>query len=151
MKGGRCLHHAVRGPSAVDVETATARPTGPVSCTIEARGIQVIQDKPTSLGGTDDGMMASELLLASLLACQLSTFHKVAAKRGRNVRALRLHGELHFNEASDIHQVRLEWTLSADDDAKTLLRLTDRVCTISRALNVPVDWTYSVEASTSSK
>lgn len=129
---------------AVDVESATATPRSPVSCVVEARGIQVIQDKPPSLGGTDDGMMASELLLAGLLACQLSTFHKVAAKRGRNVRALRLHGELHFDEASDIREVKLAWTLSADDDAQTLLRLTDRVCTVSRALKVPVSWTYEV-------
>lgn len=128
----------------MDVETATATPRSPVSCTIEARGIQIIQDKPPASGGTDDGMMASELLLASLLACQLSTFHKVAAKRGRNVRALSVRGDLHFDEASDIKAIELAWTLSADDDAQTLLRLTDRVCTVSRALKVPVTWTYQV-------
>lgn len=128
----------------MDVESATATPRSPVSCTVEARGIQVIQDKPPALGGTDDGMMASELLLSSLLACQLSTFHKVAAKRGRNVRPLGLHGEMHFDEAGDIREVKLRWTLSADDDAQTVLRLTDRVCTISRALKFPVSWTYEV-------
>ncbi len=130
----------------MDIETATAEPRSPVSCTIEARGIHLIQDKPSALGGRDDGLMASELLLAGLLACQLSTFYKVAKKRGKEVKAIRLRGDLHFDDASDIQEVRLHWTLSADDGTDTLLKLTDRVCTISRALKVPVSWSYEIEA-----
>ncbi len=130
----------------MDIETATAEPISPISCTIEARGLRVTQDKPTELGGHDEGMMASELLLSSLLACQLSTFYKVAKKRGKEVRAIRIKGDLEFDDASDISAIRLHWTLNADDGTDTLLKLTDRVCTISRALKVPVSWTYEISA-----
>lgn len=125
----------------MDPEDATATPRSPVACTVTARGHTLIQDKPPASGGDDEGMMASELLLASLLACQLSTFHKVAAKRRTDLRAESLHGELHFDDKGDIDRIELAWTLAgeADDNQKeTVLRLTDKACTISRALDVPV-------------
>ncbi len=125
----------------MDSEDAIATPRSPVGCTITARDHTVIQDKPSASGGQDEGMMASELLLASLLACQLSTFHKVAAKRRADLAAESLHGVLHFDDHGDIARVDLEWTLSGTADDKqrdTVLRLTDKACTISRVLDVPV-------------
>lgn len=129
----------------VDTESAVAVPRSPVSCLVTARDLEVIQDKPVASGGANEGMMASEHLLASLLACQLSTFHKVAAKRGADARALSIQGDLHFDDAGDIGGIDLAWTFEGEANDKsldTLVRLTDKVCTISRVLSCPVMATW---------
>lgn len=129
--------------ASMNVETARAQPRSPVSATITARGHTMVQDKPADLGGEDKGPMASEHLLAAVLACQLSTFGKVAAKRRLDhVRAVGLDGELRFDEAGDIREVALTWHLegAGEEPVESLLRLTDRACTISKALRVPVVW-----------
>lgn len=130
-----------------DVESGHAEPTSAVGCRIKLRGHTVIQDKPPALHGNDEGPMASELLLAAMLACQLSTFQKVAAKRRSGLRPRAIEGDLHLDDAGDITNITLAWTLVGPDEAHahadTLLRLTERTCTISRALKVPVEWTHS--------
>lgn len=129
----------------MDVETATAVPRSPVSCTITARDHLIVQDKPAESGGGDNGMMASELLMASLLACQHSTFVKVAAKRKADVTIRSIRSTMHFNDADDIERIDIHFTLDGGDDKTrdTLIRLTDKVCTISRALSCPVEATHS--------
>lgn len=127
----------------MDVETATAVPRSPVSCTVTARDHVIIQDKPQEAGGQDLGAMASEHLLVAVLSCQLSTFHKVAAKRKSAVKAQAIRGDLHF-DGGDIAKVVLHWTFEGGDEKEreTLMRLTDKVCTISRALSCPVEAGY---------
>jgi uncharacterized OsmC-like protein len=129
----------------MDIETATAVPRSPVSCTVTARDHLIVQDKPPGSGGEDAGMMASELLMASLLSCQLSTFAKIAAKRKVAVSVRSIRSTMHFDEAGDIAKIDLHWTFDgADDTARdTLVRLTDKVCTISRVLSCPVAVTHS--------
>lgn len=107
------------------------------------RGHTVVQDKPATSGGKDEGPMASELLLAGLLACQHSTFVKIAAKRRLEASITRLEGELHFNDAGDIDRVDVHFVLQApatvpDASLETAIRLTDGACTISKVLKVPV-------------
>lgn len=130
----------------MDIETAVAVPRSPVSCTVTARHLSVVQDKPESSGGTDEGMMASEHLLVALLSCQLSTFHKVAAKRGADVAAASIQGDMHFDGAGDIGKIEMSWVFEGDADDKaldTIVRLTDKVCTISRVLTCPVTATWT--------
>ncbi len=127
----------------MDVETATATARTPVSCTIQIRDHTMVQDKPAAYGGDDEGPMASEILLASLLSCQLSTFAKIKAKRGADVEAVSVRGDCHFDDAGDIGKLVVHWTLQGDDKAcATLVRLTDKVCTISRALQVPIEASF---------
>lgn len=131
----------------MDTETADAKPTSPVAVTITARGHRIVQDKPVASGGDDTGMMASELLLAGLLACQHSTFVKVAAKRKVPAAVVALHGEMDFKDG-DIAALRVRLTLAADaavadKDIETCLRLMDKTCTISRVLKVPVEATFA--------
>lgn len=132
----------------MDSESATAVPRSPVSCTITAREHTLIQDKPAQAGGQDLGMMASELLMASLLSCQLSTFAKVAAKRKSSVKARAIRADMHFDGAGDIDRMELAWTFDGGDEAEhaTLTKLTDKVCTISRALSCPIQVRYTSEA-----
>lgn len=128
----------------MEPETATAVPRSPVSCTVRMRGHEIVQDKPEAYGGTDQGPMASEILMASLLACQLSSFVKIRDKRGVQARVEELRAECHFDEKGDISRIELHWVFDAHEGGlDTLVRLTDRVCTISRALKVPVTSTYS--------
>ncbi len=112
-----------------------------MSCEVTMRGHTMIQDKPESSGGSDAGPMASEHLMTALLSCQLSTFHKVAAKRKADARAASIQADMHFNDAGDIDRIDLSWVFegSADDASlDTIVRLTDKVCTISRVLSCPV-------------
>lgn len=129
------------------VEAGTATPRSPVAVNVRMRGHTVVQDKPATSGGKDEGPMASELLLAGLLACQHSTFVKVAAKRRLEASILRLEGELHFNDAGDIDRVDVRFVLHApatvaDASLETAIRLTDVACTISKVLKVPVHGTF---------
>jgi uncharacterized OsmC-like protein len=131
----------------VDVESGRAVPRSPVSARIMLRGHTIIQDKPPASGGKDEGPMASELLLAGLLACQHSTFHKVAAKRRVEATIGSIDGDMEFKDG-DIALIRVRFSLQAgaavtDTAIETLLRLTEKTCTISRALRVPVESTYT--------
>lgn len=126
---------------------AEAVPRSPVAVTVTARGHQVVQDKPHTSGGTDQGMMASELVLAGLIACQHSTFVKIAAKRKVAVTVRRLRGEMDFVDG-DIAALRVHFELDlpaevTDDAVLTLLRLSDKTCTISRVLKVPVHSSFN--------
>ncbi len=129
-------------PGVVTIETATAEPRTAVSCTIRMRDHTIIQDKPPELHGDDTGPMASEILMASLLACQLSTFAKVAKKRKVEAHVTSLTATLHYDEKDDFERIELDWDVGGDVDAaglETLLRLTDKVCTVSRALKFPIE------------
>lgn len=125
------------------VETVVARPRSPVSVTLELRQHRLVQDKPQASGGQDAGPMASELLLAGLLACQHSTIVKVAAKRRVQATVRSIQGDMHFDAAGDIARIDLAFDLETPPGTRAeaieaLLRLTEAACTISKALKVPV-------------
>jgi uncharacterized OsmC-like protein len=131
----------------MDVEAGTAVPRSPVSVAVVLRGHTLVQDKPQASGGKDEGPMASELLLAGLLACQHSTFVKVAAKRRVEATVRDIKGEMAFADG-EISAIRVKFHLAApaattDQALETVLKLTDRTCTISRVLKVPIETTYS--------
>ena len=146
--------HPLRNPilrqpvlAAMDVETGTATPRSPVSVKLQFRGHTLVQDKPATSGGKDEGLMASELLLAGLLACQHSTFYKIAAKRRTEAAIQRIDGDMHF-ENGDISVIKVRFTIAAgaevgDSSIDTLLKLTDKSCTISKAIRVPIEATYT--------
>ncbi len=126
---------------------ADAVPRSPVAVTVTVRGHKLVQDKLPASGGKDEGPMASEYLLAGLLACQHSTFVKVAAKRRLAASIVGLHGEMDFADG-DISALRVAFRLKAGAEAtdaaiETALRLTDKTCTISKVLKVPVHATFT--------
>lgn len=127
----------------MDPETARAVPLTKVSAKITARDLEIVQDKPADYGGDNQGMMASELLMAALLSCQLSTYAKIAEKRGSDAELHAIEAETQFDDKGDIERIDLLWYFGDDVDAKvsdTLMKLTDKVCTISRALSCPVHY-----------
>lgn len=124
----------------MDVETGTAVPRSPVSVEVHTRTHRFVQDKPASAGGNDEGPMASELLLGALLGCQHSTFVKVAAKRRLDSRIERLEGRMHFADG-DLSRIEVDFHVRGTAPAsavETAVRLTEKTCTVSRALKVPV-------------
>ena len=128
----------------MDVEDAIAVPRSPVSVAVTMRGHTLVQDKPAVSGGGDEGPMASELLLAALLACQHSTFVKVAAKRRLDAAIRQIRGELEF-EGGDIARGRVRFFLEStapDEAIATAIRLTDKACTISKAVRFPLESGY---------
>ena len=132
----------------MDVETVVAEPLSPVSVRVSARDLQVIQDKPNNHGGDNQGMMASELLLAGLVGCQHSTFVKVAAKRRLDAQVVAVRGEMEF-EDGDISALRIHFELVSTSPAEaiaTAIRLTDKTCTISRVLKIAVQSDYTLVA-----
>lgn len=127
-------------------ESATAVPRSPVSVAVTLRGHTLVQDKLPESGGKDEGPMASELLLAALLSCQHSTSVKVAAKRRTAWNVAALDGAMHFDAAGDISGIEVRFRVAsdgADTAVATILRLTEKTCTISRALKVPVTVTFA--------
>ena len=119
----------------VEVETVT-----PKSTRATARHHKFVIDKPATSGGNDKGPMASEYFLASLASCHITTAHKVAEKRHQNIDRIHIRGALHLN-GDLIEKIELDIQVHAKmsrEEVDTVFRLTERICTISRATSVPI-------------
>jgi uncharacterized OsmC-like protein len=123
-----------------DDEVVTVETVSPATTRAAAREHGFTIDKPEASGGTDQAPMASEYLLGALGSCQITTAHKVAAKRGRRIDALRVVATGSF-ENGLFSKIHLDIHVTGDgepSDWETVFRLVERVCTVSRALSVPV-------------
>jgi uncharacterized OsmC-like protein len=119
----------------VVVESVSASTT---RATARTHGFTI--DKPESSGGGDAAPMASEYLLGALGSCQITTAHKVAAKRGLAIETLKVTATGSFDNGL-FAKIHLDVEVSAAGEARdweTVFRLVERVCTVSRALSVPV-------------
>ena len=106
-----------------------------------ARHHEFVVDKLPANGGGDEAPMASEYLLAALASCQITTAHKIAAKRRHPIDAIAISATL-WLDGDLITNIVLDIEVSGgpgDDELETILRLTERSCTVSRALSVPVE------------
>lgn len=122
-------------------ETIAVRTRTPASTRAQARHHEFIIDKLPGNGGTDEGPMASEYLLAALGSCQITTAHKIAAKRRQPIASIVITATAEF-DADVIATITLDIEVHdgpSDEDLATIFRLTERSCTISRALSVPVE------------
>ena len=117
----------------VDVETIT-----PKSTRAKARHHEFIVDKPS---GTDRGPMSSEYWAAALASCHITTAHKVAERRRQSIEKISITATTTIDGdfiTKVFLDIRVVSSLSAED-VDTVFRLTERICTISRATNVPVE------------
>ena len=127
----------------VDVETIT-----PKSTRAKARHHTFTIDKPPTSGGHDKGPMASEYFLASLASCHITTAHKVAEKRQQKIEHIQIRGALHLN-GDLIEKIELDIKVKgkiSPEELDTVFRLTERICTISRATSVPITRNISTVA-----
>jgi putative redox protein len=113
---------------------------------VEVRGHELRVDEPTTVdGGTDSGMMPTEVFLASLAACFALAVAFAGRKRDLDVPGLevvvsaeRAGTELRY------HHMRVETRAELDDAA--LARLVERArrfCWVSNTLAAGVDVEYS--------
>lgn len=125
-------------------ETVVVRTRTPLSTITAARGHEIVIDKPQASGGQDTGAMASEHLLAALGSCQVTTAHRIAAKRRTPVDAIAVTATAVF-DGDLIDRIDLDVVVTGgpddDEELETVFRLVERSCTISRALAVPVQRT----------
>lgn len=123
-----------------DDEVVSVESLAPTTTRATARAHTFTIDKPEASGGSDEAPMASEYLLGALGSCQITTAHKVAAKRGRRIDTLRVVATGSFQDGL-IAKIHLDIHVTGDGEAsdwETIFRLVERVCTVSRALSVPV-------------
>ena len=119
----------------VDVETIT-----PKSTLVKARHHQFVVDKPS---GNDKGPMASEYWAAALASCHITTAHKIAERRRQVIEKIAItatttiDGDFITKVALDVRVV----ANLAQDEVETIFRLTERICTISKATRVPIERT----------
>lgn len=122
----------------VEVETLTPKTTQ-----ARARHHTFVVDKPATSGGTDRGPMASEYFLAALCSCHITTAHKVAQKRGASLERVRIQGR-QWIDGDFITKIHLDIHVRGDlapEEIETIFRLTERICTISKATKVPIERT----------
>lgn len=122
-------------------ETVSVESIGPVTTRARARGHRFVVDKPNSSGGNDEGPMASEYWLAALASCHVTTAQKVAQKRKLEMSGVTIEAKQWF--AGDlIERVHLDIAVhssASQQEIDTVFRLTERICTISRATSVPIE------------
>ena len=85
--------------------------------------------------------MASEYLAAALASCQITTAHKIAVKRREPIDAIAVTATMFF-EGDHITSIVLDFEVDGgpdDEELNTILRLAERSCTVSQALNVPIE------------
>lgn len=124
-----------------EIEVVTVVGTSPVATRATAREHEFAIDKPEAAGGEDAGPMASEYFAAALASCQLTTATKIAAKRRQRLDVSAIRAEVHL-DGGLISKVVLDLDVRgtvAPDELDTILRLTERSCTISRATSVPIE------------
>lgn len=118
--------------------------SGPLSATITAREHEVVADEPASVGGSDAGMMPTELMFAALSSCFCLAVAHVAAKReialpGLRVRvdAERIGRELRYG------RVRVEVAaVAGEHDLAALVERAKPFCWVSNMLANDIEVTY---------
>jgi uncharacterized OsmC-like protein len=122
----------------VSTERAVGELRSPKSTRLQVRQFTLIQDKPPASGGTDEGPMASEYLLAALASCTLTTAARIAEQR-KVAMSLVAEAEMDFDDRGEVTAIRLLEKVRSDappKDVETVLHLTERACTISKLLAV---------------
>lgn len=122
-------------------ETVVVRTRTPSSTRAQARHHEFVIDKLPENGGADEAPMASEYLLAALGSCQVTTAHKIAAKRRTSIDSIVISATAEF-DGDVIATIVLDIEVHGapgDQELETIFRLTERSCTVSRALSVPIE------------
>ena len=122
-------------------ETVVVTTRTQASTRAQARHHEFVIDKLERNGGGDEAPMASEYLLGALASCQITTAHKIAAKRRHPIEAISITATATF-DGDTITNILLDIEVRGggdDEELATVLRLAERSCTVSRALRVPLE------------
>jgi putative redox protein len=120
---------------------------------VEARGHELAVDEPVEDGGTDAGVMPTELLAASIASCFCLALAFVAGKRGRELPGLEV-AVRRFRAGRELRIERFEIEARAEvpeEELAALMEPARRVCWVSNTLAHGVELSYaytSVDART---
>ena len=123
-------------------ETVTARLADPHGVRWQARDLSGRTDRPTDMGGQNEGPMASELVLIALASCTATTATKIAQKRSVDIRDLAIETAMDFDDRGEVANIRMRIEVESPNEEKDVLKvfdLAERVCTISKLLALEVD------------
>jgi putative redox protein len=114
--------------------SAVARWRGGWRCDVDAGGFALVVDEPASSGGTGEGPMPTDLLLASLASCYALALAWAARKRGFELPDLEVTATGTY-EGPRFAALVLTVSTSLDIDQLTpLLEPARRVCYVSNTL-----------------
>ncbi len=127
-----------------DVSEVTATWVRGFQARVETRGHEIAVDEPVAEGGTNAGVMPTDLLAASIASCFCLALAFTAGKRGRElpglqvvVRRVRAGRELRY-ERFDI-EARAE---ISEEELAALMEPARRVCWVSNTLAHGVELSY---------
>ncbi|MGO9888294.1 MAG: OsmC family protein [Solirubrobacteraceae bacterium] len=127
-----------------DVPEVTATWVRGFQARVETRGHEIAVDEPVAEGGTNAGVMPTDLLAASIASCFCLALAFTAGKRGRElpglqvvVRRVRAGRELRY-ERFDI-EARAE---ISEEELAALMEPARRVCWVSNTLAHGVELSY---------
>lgn len=120
---------------------------------VETRGHVIAVDEPLEDGGTDAGVMPTDLLAASIASCFCLALAFAAGKRGRELPGLQV-AVRRFRAGRELRIERFEIEARAEvpeDELAALMEPARRVCWVSNTLAHGVELSYgytSVDART---
>jgi len=125
----------------------TATYHGAFAATVEARGREIAVDEPVESGGQDEGVMPTELLMASLASCFALALGHCARKRDQELPGLRVRVDAE-RAGTELRYGRVVVTAAADVPPAELAALVERArrfCWVSNTLARPPEIEYTTE------
>lgn len=108
---------------------------GGMRATVDAGGFVLTVDEPTEAGGTGQGPQPTELLLASIASCFTLALAHSAAKRGVEVRDLRVDATGTYDGPRfSALRIEVHAQAPAGDDLDRLVEAAQRVCYVTNTL-----------------
>jgi len=118
--------------------------SGPLSAAVTAREHEVVADEPAAVGGSDVGMMPTELMFAALSSCFCLAVAHVAAKRDIELPGLRVTVDAE-RIGRELRYGRLRVEIAAVAGEHDLAALVERAkpfCWVSNMLANDLEVTY---------
>jgi len=118
--------------------------SGPLSAAVTAREHEVVADEPAAVGGSDAGMMPTELMFAALSSCFCLSVAHVAAKRDIELPGLRVTVDAE-RIGRELRYGRLRVEIAAIAGEHDLAALVERAkpfCWVSNMLADDLEVTY---------
>src|SRR5262249_18430382 len=140
-----CWRRSMRSVLAVsEAAEVTATWVGGFEARVETRGHVIAVDEPEEDGGTDAGVMPTELLAASIASCFCLALGFVAGQRGRELPGLEV-GVRRVRAGRELRYERFEIEARAgvpDEQLAALMEPARRVCWVSNTLARGVELSY---------
>ena len=112
-----------------------------------ARGLQLVMDRPKAKGGTNEGMMGGEAVLNGLGGCFMSNLLAAAKARGIELQNARANIEADIADApARFTAIRMSVSAqcNAPGELTKLVTIADRGCIVANTLRTAVELSVKV-------